>query len=183
MLDLNQINSDWTLILDRDGVINHEKYEDYIYNYKEFKFYDGVLDAMKLLAERFGLIIIITNQRGVGKGLMTDADLQDIHSKMVADISRAGGRIDGIYFCTSVDDADPNRKPNTGMFLQAQAEFPDIIPAECVMVGNNLSDMEFGRKVGMHTVFVKTTDPEQSIPHELIDLSFPALPDFAKALQ
>jgi D-glycero-D-manno-heptose 1,7-bisphosphate phosphatase len=183
MLDLTQVNSDWTLFLDRDGVLNHDKDQSYIFNYGEFKFYDGVLDALKFLAERFGMIVVVTNQRGVGKGLMTEADLQDIHTRMIGAITKAGGRIDAIYYCTSIDDDDPNRKPNPGMFNQAQAEFNDIVPHQSIIVGNNLSDMEFGRNTGMHTVFIKTTRPQQEIPHTAIDLAFDSLPDFAKALR
>jgi histidinol-phosphate phosphatase family protein len=183
MLDLKQINKTWTLFLDRDGVINHEKYQDYVYHYDEFHFYEGVPEAMKILAERFGHIILTTNQRGIGKGLMTEEDLLDIHTKMIADLQAAAGRIDHIYYCTSVDNDHPHRKPNPGMVIQAQTDFPDIDLKKSLIVGNNMSDMEFGRNAGIYTVFVKTTHPEQVIPHPAIDLAFDSLPDFAKALQ
>lgn len=67
MLDLQKIDNTWTLFLDRDGVINKEKYLDYIYNYIEFKFCDGVLEAIKKLSGHFGRMILVTNQRGVEK--------------------------------------------------------------------------------------------------------------------
>ena len=168
--------------MDRDGVLNHEKYQDYVYNYDEFVFYDGVKEAMKLLAERFGLILITTNQKGVGKGLMTEADLQDIHHRMTQEIAAAGGRIDKIYYCTSTDNNHPNRKPNPGMAKDAQKDFPAIDLQKALIVGNNISDMEFGRNAGMHTVFVKTTHPQQPLPHPAIDLAVDDLPTFAKAL-
>jgi D-glycero-D-manno-heptose 1,7-bisphosphate phosphatase len=114
---------------------------------------------------------------------MTEEELLSIHNQMLADVEAAGGRIHKIYYCTSVDDAHPNRKPNPGMFTEALNDFPDIDPARSVMVGNNLSDMKFGRNAGMHTVFVRTTDPEQAYPHPLIDLAFNDLAGFAKALQ
>ncbi|MBC7848741.1 MAG: HAD-IIIA family hydrolase [Chitinophagaceae bacterium] len=183
MLDLKSINKEWTLFLDRDGVINHEKYMDYVYHYDEFIFYDDVPEALKILAEEFGIIIITTNQRGIGKGLMTESALQDIHSKMVGDITAAGGRIDKIYYCTATNNDHPNRKPNPGMIHQAQADFPAINLRKSLIVGNNMSDMEFGRNGGIHTVFVKTTHPEQVIPHPQIDKAYNSLPDFAKALQ
>jgi D-glycero-D-manno-heptose 1,7-bisphosphate phosphatase len=182
MLDLRKLNKDWTLFLDRDGVINYEKHEDYIYNYDEFIFYEGVPEALRLFAQHLGPIIIVTNQRGVGKGLMTEADLQDIHSKMIRNIEAAGGRIDHIYYCTSTDNNHPDRKPNPGMIFQAVNDFPEIDPQKSLIVGNNLSDMRFGRNAGIYTVFVKTTHPEQALPHPDIDLSFATLPDFAKAL-
>jgi HAD superfamily hydrolase (TIGR01662 family) len=182
MLDLSLVDKSWTLFLDRDGVINHEKYQDYVYNYGEFVFYDGVPEAMKLLAERFGRIVITTNQKGIGKGLMTEADLQDIHYRMTQVIEAAGGRIDRIYYCTALDNNHPNRKPNPGMAWEAQQDFPDIAMNRSLIVGNNISDMEFGRNAGMHTVFVKTTHPQQPLPHPAIDLAVENLPDFAKAL-
>ncbi len=183
MLDLNQIDNTWTLFLDRDGVINQEKEKDYIYNYEEFKFFEGVRSAIKYLSTRFGKIIIITNQRGVGRQLMTEEDLLSIHEQMLADIEASGGRVHKIYYCVANDDAHPNRKPNAGMAKEALKDFPEIDLAKSLMVGNKLSDMQFGRNAGMHTVFVRTTDPNQPLPHPFIDLAFTDLPGFAKALQ
>ena len=183
MLDLQQINPSWTLFLDRDGVINHEKEADYVYNYDEFIFYDGVTDAIAQLSQLFSRIIITTNQRGIGRGLMTDADLGEIHRRMLNDIAAAGGRIDAIYYCPAEDKSDPCRKPNPGMLFQAQKDDPAISLPHSLIVGNNMSDMEFGRNGGIHTVFVKTTHPNIVLPHPAIDLAFNSLPDFAKALQ
>lgn len=183
MLDLKNITKEWTLFLDRDGVINVEKDMDYIYHYGEFFFYEGAKEALQFLSGHFRRIIIVTNQRGVGRALMTEDALIDIHNQMLADVEASGGRINKVYYCTSIDNAHPNRKPNPGLFHEALKDYPDIIAAESVIVGNNLSDMEFGRNVGMHTVFVKTTSPEQPLPHPLIDLAFNSLSDFAKALQ
>lgn len=183
MLDLSAIDNTWTLFLDRDGVINHEKYQDYVYNYDEFIFYEGVQQALQALAGRFGRIIIATNQRGIGKGLMTEADLHTIHARMLQDIEAAGGRIDKIYYCTSLDNNHPNRKPNPGMAWEAVKDFPEIDLRKSLIVGNNISDMEFGRNAGMYTVFVKTTNPGQPLPNPAIDLAVNDLEGFAKALQ
>jgi D-glycero-D-manno-heptose 1,7-bisphosphate phosphatase len=183
MLDITQIDKSWTLFLDRDGVINHEKYQDYVYNYDEFIFYEGALEAMKLFNDRFGHIVIATNQRGIGKGLMTEDDLHQIHARMLHDIVAAGGRIDRIYYCTSLDNDHPNRKPHPGMAREAVKDLPGIDLHRSLIIGNNISDMEFGRNAGMFTVFVKTTHPEQPMPHPAIDLAVNSLHDFAKALQ
>ncbi|HVM87992.1 MAG TPA: HAD-IIIA family hydrolase [Puia sp.] len=183
MLDLKKIDKSWTLFLDRDGVINHEKEQDYIYNYTEFVFYEGAREALKIFAEIFPLIIIVTNQRGIGKGLMTENDLYNIHRKMLGDIQNNGGRIDKIYFNTSLNNDDPHRKPQTGMALLAKKDYPQIDFSRSIMVGNNISDMLFGKNTGMHTVFLKTTSPAQELPHFAIDLAFNSLIDFAKALQ
>ena len=183
MLKLKDIDTTWTLFLDRDGVINHEKENDYIYHYGEFTFYAGVRSALQYLSTRFGKIIIITNQRGVGRQLMSEEDLLSIHEQMVADIEASGGRVHKIYYCTANDDAHPNRKPNPGMAREALRDFPEIDLAKSIMIGNKLSDMEFGRNAGMHTIFVQTTDPGLSHAHSAIDFVFPDLPSFAKALQ
>ncbi len=94
MIDLKAIDESWTLFLDRDGVINHEKELSYIFHYDEFIFYEGVKEALRILSSRFGRIFIVTNQRGVGKGLMTEKDLGAIHLNMMNDIDKAGGRVD-----------------------------------------------------------------------------------------
>ncbi len=182
MLDLQQIDTSWTLFLDRDGVINHEKKMDYILHWSEFKFYDGVKEALEILNQQFGTIVVVTNQKGVGKQLMTLDDLNHIHYNMLAEIEAANGRIDKIYFCTDLEDTSPNRKPNHGMALQAKADFEAINFGRSIMVGNKLSDMNFGRNAGMQTVFLATTNPETGFPHPAIDLRFNSLIEFAKAL-
>ena len=80
---LKTIDKTWTLFLDRDGVINHEKKDDYIHNWEEFEFYDGVKQAMKIYNETFGRIILVTNQRGIARGLTKLEDLENIHKKML----------------------------------------------------------------------------------------------------
>jgi D-glycero-D-manno-heptose 1,7-bisphosphate phosphatase len=183
MLDLMLIDKYWTLFLDRDGVINYENPDGYIYTPSEFVFYEEFPATIKILSEVFPLIIVATNQRGVGKGLMTEKDLSDIHAKMLHDTQTAGGRIDKVYVCTSLSDEDPFRKPNPGMALQAKKDFPQIDLSKSIMVGNTLGDMEFGRNAGMFTVFVQTTHPSLQIPHPSVDLVFENLSDFAKALK
>ena len=182
MIPFEHIDPSWTLFLDRDGVINVEKEGSYIFHYGEFVFLEGVHEALQRCAAVFGHIVVVTNQRGVGKGMMTAGDLQEIHDKMVAAIELAGGRISRIYYADSLDNAHPLRKPQPGMALAAQRELPGVDLARSVMVGNNLSDMEFGRNAGMYTAFVRTTNPEQTLPHPAIDMAFDSLADFAKHL-
>ncbi len=179
---LNKIDNSWTLFIDRDGVINHEKKEDYILNQAEFRFYEGVMEAMKILASIFPTIIVVTNQRGVGKGVMTLADLEDIHTHMKAAITEGGGRIDKIYYCTSIDNECYDRKPNPGMAYLAQKDFPHIDFSKSIMIGNKLSDMNFGRNAGMYTIYVATTNPEVPFPHSAIDVRFNDLAEAANAL-
>jgi len=181
-LDLSTIDKSWTLFIDRDGVINHEKKEDYILNWEEFRFYEGVEKAFQKLAGKFGKIIIVSNQRGVGKQLMTEHDLRTIHQNMQNAIEAAGGRIDKIYYCTSTDNNHPDRKPNPGMAFHAKNYFDSIDLSRSVIIGNKPSDMLFGKNAGIYSVFLATTNPDVPFPHPDIDLRFDSLPDFAKAL-
>ena len=181
-LDLKLIDKDWTLFLDRDGVINYEKKDDYIRNREEFKFYEGAKDALKIFGRKFGIIIVVSNQRGIGKGLMTEDDLAGIHQNMQQEIEDAGGRIDGIYYCTAIDAKAIYRKPNPGMAFSAKRDFPEIDLGRSIIAGNKPSDMLFGTNAGMYSVYIASTHPETPFPHPNIDLRFNTLSDFAKAL-
>jgi D-glycero-D-manno-heptose 1,7-bisphosphate phosphatase len=183
MIDLSKIDNTWTLFLDRDGVINHEKHQDYIHTWDEFVFYEGVQEAIAVFANRFNRIIVVTNQKGIGKGITKLNDLQLIHANMIAEIEKAGGRIDAVYFCPDLEDESPNRKPNPGMGLQAIKDFPEIDLNKAIMAGNTLSDMQFGRNLGVQTIFLPTTRPEVDLNDERIDGVFNSLIDFANALQ
>ncbi len=139
----------WTLLLDRDGVVNRQIKGDYVRNWDRFVFLPGVLKALRGWASRFDRILVVTNQRGVGRGLMTREDLDAIHARMIASITAAGGRIDGIYVSTAVEEDDPSRKPRTGLFEAALRDWPDMDPERCVMVGDTDSDEAFARNCGI----------------------------------
>lgn len=179
---LANIQPHWTLFLDRDGVINVEKDNDYITSWKEFSFYPESLEALPLLRKIFKTIVIATNQKGVGKGIMLESTLQLIHTNMLEKIESIGGGIDHIFYCTDLDNESPNRKPQPGMAVQAKEKFPTIQLNQSIMVGNRMSDMQFGRNAGMHTVFLATTHPATPYPDANIDFRFSNLLEFAKAL-
>lgn len=145
-----------TLFLDRDGVINVHNPIDYIRTWEEFEFLPGVFEALEKFNKQFKHIIIFTNQRGVGRGLMSEDSLNDIHQKMVAEIELHNGRIDKIYYCTAVNTDDPNRKPNIGMALLAKKDFPDIDFSKTVMIGDSELDMQFARNCGIFGIKVET---------------------------
>jgi histidinol-phosphate phosphatase family protein len=180
---LNNIDHTWTLFLDRDGVINHQNMDGYILTWDEFIFYEGVLEAMSIFKKQFQHTFIVTNQRGVGRGHMSEDDLKSIHDQMQSSVEIAGGSINQVYFCPDIDNSSPGRKPNTGMALQAQQEFPAIDLTKSVMVGNSMSDMEFGRNVGAITVFLTTTNQTINDADERIDFVFKTLIDFAKVIK
>ena len=101
-----EIDNSWTLFLDRDGVINVESVGSYITSWDEFKFHEGAIDAIRSLSRMFGTIIVVSNQRGVGRGIMTIESLREINGNMSATVTEHGGRIDKVYASTSITDGD-----------------------------------------------------------------------------
>lgn len=176
------IDKSWTLFLDRDGVINVESVGSYITSWSEFQFHDGALEAIRLFSRFFGNIVVVSNQRGVGRGIMTLESLREIHSNMRSAIIDNGGRLDKVYSAIAVTDDDHNRKPNTGMGLQAQEDFPAIDFKKSIMIGNSISDMEFGKRLSMQTVFLTTKHEPFQLPHDLIDEQFSSLYECAEHL-
>ncbi len=176
------MDTSWTLFLDRDGVINIESVGSYITSTNEFVFLEGALTALRSAANLFGHIVVVSNQRGVGRGIMTLEALRDINLHLKRETALAGGRIDKIYNCTAVSDEDPNRKPNVGMALQAKEHLPGIDFKKCIMVGNSLSDMEFGKRLNMHTVFITTKSAPLELPHNLVDEQYPSLAEWVDTL-
>ena len=183
MFDLSQIDKSWTLFLDRDGVINYENQGTYVRNWAEFIFYPRAIENIAFLNKRFQRIFLATNQRGITRELMTLADLADIHKQMLKAIEQGGGKIDRIYSCTDAEVSSPCRKPNPGMAFEAATDFPGTDLKKSLMVGNNISDMLFGKNAGMKTVFLRTTSPDLDLPHEAIDFHFDDLDAFARALE
>ena len=175
----SKIDKSWTLFLDRDGVVNTRLVDDYVKNINEFEFMPGVLDAFKVFAEKFGKIIIVTNQQGVGKGIMTMNDVAKVHDFMLKEIENQKGRVDAIYVCPQLK-SDPNnfRKPSPKMAYMAQHDFPEIDLEKSIMVGDMNSDLEFGKNCGMYTVFVGD-EPIKIKP----DAKYNSLFDFAKILK
>lgn len=143
-----------TLLLDRDGVINRLRPGDYVKCWAEFDFLPGVLDVLATWNKHFKYLFIVTNQRGVGKGVMSELDLIDVHDRMVEEIRLHKGRIDKIYYCTALNEDDINRKPGIGMFLQILNDYPDINKEKCLMIGDSDSDMMFAHNCGIRGVKV-----------------------------
>ena len=136
-----------------------------------------------MLAGLFPRILIVTNQRGVGKGLMTQAALDTVHAAMLERIGQAGGRIDGIYCCTAVDAAHPMRKPNPGMAFRACREFPEIRLSESVMAGDSVSDLLFARNSGLYSVFIDSKAEKETVAPDLYDERYPDLLAFARSFR
>jgi len=146
----------------------------------EFIFKHGTLEAIAGLGKLFGHIFIVTNQRGVGLGKMTEAELNEIHNQMVASILATSGKIDKIYHCRDTDDSSLFRKPNTGMGLLAKQEYPEIDFSKSIMVGDSISDMEFGKKLGMKCILINSNFDSGN---ELEYLRFNSLLEFKNSLK
>jgi len=168
-----------TLFLDRDGVINTRLVDDYVKSIADFEFTDGFREALARVSGLFKNIVVVTNQQGIGKGLMTPGTLHDIHSHMIEEVKSAGGRIDKVYYCPDLKNSGSrNRKPEIGMALQAKRDIPAINFRLSVMVGDSESDLKFGRRLKMTTVYIDngSTAP---LPDHLADYRFKSFADFA----
>ena len=159
------IDESWTLFLDRDGVINERIVGDYVKNIEEFQFIPGALEAIARFSKLFGRLVVVTNQQGIGKGLMTERNLMDVHRYMCSEIEKHGGKIDAVYFAPQLAKENSQlRKPNIGMALLAQQDFPEINFQKAVMIGDSDSDILFGQSLGMITVKLNATEVSQTTP-------------------
>lgn len=180
MLQSLNIDNAWSIFLDRDGVINEKLENDYVKSWDEFIFKHGALEAIAGLGKIVGHIFIVTNQRGVGLGKMTEDELNEIHNQMLASIEVTSGKIDKIYHCRDTDDSSLYRKPNTGMGLLAKQEYPEIEFSKSIMVGDSISDMEFGKKLGMKCVLINSNN---EIEKKVDYVNFNSLLEFHNALK
>jgi len=178
-----QIDQSWALFLDRDGVLNQRIIDGYVTRWDEFRWLPGVTEALKDLSEIFGTLIIVSNQQGVGKGIMTHEAVENIHINLMNDVTKKGGQIDAIYYSPHLStEKSVSRKPNVGMGLKARKAFPSLRFNKSVMAGDSLSDMLFGKRLGMKTVFLSNDLKDLRQGHKLIDFAFPDLPAFSNAL-
>jgi histidinol-phosphate phosphatase family protein len=148
-----KVDNSWTLFLDRDGVINIRLQDDYVKSNDEFQFITGSDDAIVSLSKIFGWVFVVTNQQGIGKGLMTESNLIEIHRFMERSVEVKGGSITKVYYAPGL--SSPNnymRKPKPGMALLAQRQHKGVDFSKSIMVGDTDSDILFGSKLGMKTV-------------------------------
>jgi len=137
------------LFLDRDGVINIDK--RHLYLKEEFVFTPGIFDLCKKYLEAGYIILVITNQAGIAKGLFTKEDFLKLTDWMIGQFLNNGVIISKVYYCPHHPDITgfcECRKPNPGMILQAVKEF-NLDISECVLIGDMESDIEAGRKAGI----------------------------------
>lgn len=174
-------DSSWTLFLDRDGVLNRRIVDGYVKLPEELEILAGVPDSVAKLNEVFGLSVVVTNQRGIAIGYMTEAELTAVHRKLETELAHSGAHLDGIYFCPHDRNEDcACRKPYMGMAMQALRRFPQIDFTKSFMVGDTRSDMQFGRSLGAVCVWIDTGHRDK-VPDDY-DFRFTSLPEFSLAL-
>ncbi|HZP06891.1 MAG TPA: HAD family hydrolase [Terracidiphilus sp.] len=184
---MSQWNDVQTVFLDRDGVLNEKAPEgQYVFQWQDFRVLDGVPEAIALLNRAGKRVIVVTNQRGVALGLYTVADIEALYAKFAQFLEQNGARIDAFYICPHDRGECTCRKPLPGLFEQAKADFPEISATESIMIGDSLVDMEFGRQLGMKTIFVAGAAEHQAPGAEkaagLADLQCPSLLEAVKIL-
>jgi D-glycero-D-manno-heptose 1,7-bisphosphate phosphatase len=145
-----------TVFLDRDGTINVKAPEgDYVKSWDEFEFLPGAAEAVRALREPGRRVVIVTNQRGIALGRMSEDDLADIHTRML----EVTGPVDAIYHCPHDDGECDCRKPLPGMLERAAAEVPGVDLSRSVMIGDSESDMQAGRAVGARCIRIGADVP------------------------
>ncbi len=171
-----------TIFLDRDGVLNRRLPDAYVRSRAEWEWLPGACEAIATIAALMERVILVTNQQGIGKGLMTTSDLDTIHQHMLTDIRNAGGRLDAVYHCPDLRNQTPNcRKPGPGMALLARRDFPEIDFHTSIMVGDMPDDILFGRQLGMYTIQCgDELTRDDAIPDNRIS-SLAGLPDLLTA--
>lgn len=143
------------MFLDRDGVINEKAPEgDYIKSPDELKLISGSAKAIKEFNKRGFLVIIITNQRGIGKGIMTEKDFENVMDKLKKELEKESAHIDAYYYCSDVNEDSPSRKPNLELFLKARKDFPDIDFENSFVIGDSWRDIEAGKRIGAKIILI-----------------------------
>jgi D-glycero-D-manno-heptose 1,7-bisphosphate phosphatase len=147
------------VLLDRDGVINQRIVGGYVTCWDQFVFLPGALEGLRLLTEKNFQVIVVSNQAGVGKALMTAADLQEITRRLVKEVEAQGGRICSVYYCTHrAEDNCSCRKPKPGLLLEAQAEHHFAF-ADTFLIGDSESDLLAAHAVGCPAIMVSNGPP------------------------
>lgn len=168
------------IILDRDGVINHDR-DDYVKSAAEWVPIDGSLEAMARLNHAgFGLVVA-TNQSGVGRGLFDMATLNAMHEKMHRLLAQVGGKVDAIFFCPHApEDGCDCRKPKPGMYLDIARRF-NLKLEQVVVIGDSLRDLQAAVEVGAQPVLVKTGKGERTLAKGGLPADTPVFADLAEA--
>jgi D-glycero-D-manno-heptose 1,7-bisphosphate phosphatase len=156
-----------TLFLDRDGVLNVD--HGYVHRWEDFDWIPGAREAVRRFNAAGWLVIVITNQSGIGRGYYTEDEMHALHGRMQEALAEAGARIDAFYYCPqhpeAADEAyrhpdPPDRKPNPGMLLRALSEWP-VDRDRAVMIGDKPADIEAALRAGIKGLLFEGGDLDQ----------------------
>ena len=168
----SKIDKTWTLFLDRDGVINKKRDNDYVKTLSELELLPDVPKTVANLSQIFGRTIIVTNQQGIGKKLMSANDLEQIHDNIIQKVAEEGGCIDAIYYAPQlVSENSKMRKPEIGMALKAKEDFPEIDFSKSIMIGDSPSDINFGKLAKMIPVMITDNNYNQEYDYNTKSLN------------
>jgi D-glycero-D-manno-heptose 1,7-bisphosphate phosphatase len=143
------------IFLDRDGVINHNR-AAHVKSWAEFEFLPGVLQALRRLAQLGWPVVVISNQAAIGRGLVSQEAVNEIHCRMIQMVTAAGGHIDAVFYCPHrPEDGCLCRKPNPGLLLQAADEL-HLNLARSFLVGDAASDIDAASAVRCQPILVQT---------------------------
>jgi D-glycero-D-manno-heptose 1,7-bisphosphate phosphatase len=156
------------VFLDRDGVLNRKMPEGvYVGDWAQFAWLPGAVEAVARM-KRAGLtVIVVSNQRGIALGQVTAMQLERLHDKMQDYLVRNEARLDAIYYCPHDHGQCRCRKPDTGLFEQAFQSFPQANAGNSVVIGDSLSDIQAGRRLGMKTIFIQGEPDRQKAGAEV----------------
>jgi D-glycero-D-manno-heptose 1,7-bisphosphate phosphatase len=169
------------IILDRDGVINHDS-DLYIKSPEEWKPIPGSLDAIARLTQWGWRVVVCTNQSGIGRGLFVMDTLNAIHDKMVRAVAQAGGRIDAIFFCPHTNADKCNcRKPKPGMFQEIAQRY-NVDLAGVPAIGDSLRDLQAAQAVGAQPILVLTGKGQKTHADPNLPAGTAVFPDLAAAV-
>ena len=150
------------IILDRDGVINHDS-PNYIKSPNDWHPIPGSIEAIAKMRAKGWKIAIATNQSGVGRGIIQMVDLFSIHAKLLSSVRQYGSDIDCIFFCPHRPNQNCScRKPKPGMFLEITKRF-GISGNSCVTVGDSLRDLKAAEAVSARSILVLTGNGERTL--------------------
>jgi D-glycero-D-manno-heptose 1,7-bisphosphate phosphatase len=139
-------------LLDRDGTLNRKAPEGaWVTRVEELKLLDGAAEAVRRLNEAAVPVAVVTNQRAIALGRLTDPGLAAIHAELARRLAAAGARVDAFYHCPHERGTCRCRKPEPGLLEAAARDF-GVAPADAVMIGDAFSDIEAGRRAGTRTV-------------------------------
>lgn len=170
------------VILDRDGVINHDS-DEFIKSADEWRAIDGSIDAISRLNAADLTVAVASNQSGIGRGLLSEDDLAGIHDKMRNEVERRGGRIDRIVYCPHLPNAGCDcRKPGPGMLLEL-ANYYGVSLDEVPFIGDSLRDLQAAESAGAMPILVLTGYGERA-RQEMVatGMTAPVFDDLAAAV-